>query len=58
MKSKKKDKLEEWREPIKVNKSIPSYEDDPFFVKKREEAIKSLENTVFPPEILRRIQKD
>jgi len=49
MKAKKKNIVVKWDEPIKVVKGMPNLDNDPFFIKKREDAIKAmLENP--PPE--------
>jgi hypothetical protein len=43
---------------IKVIKNMRSYESDPVFLKKKEEAYKALNELPLPKEIARRIQKN
>jgi hypothetical protein len=57
MKSKKKNNTVKWGIPIRVVKSdLPNLDNDPFFVKKREEAIKSLTENPPPEWILKKMR--
>lgn len=56
MKAKKKDNIVKWREPIKVNKNLPSLKNDPVFLKKREEAIEDMRENP-PPEWIQKLMR-
>ena len=43
---------------IREVKGMPTYEDDPFFKKKLEEAIKAMEECPFPEHLKHRLERD
>jgi hypothetical protein len=56
MKSKKKGNLIKWGGSIKTVENMPTYENDPVFLKKKEEAIKALQDNPPPEWILKRMR--
>lgn len=50
--------LEKLTANIRVVENMPSYEDDPVFIKKEEEALKALQEAPLPEHIAKLIQKD
>lgn len=47
--------VKEIRESIRVVDHLPSYDDDPFFKKKREDAIRALTECPIPEWLLKRV---
>lgn len=57
MKSKKKTNTVKWDHPIKVVKmDLPDLDKDPFFIKKREDAVRDLLDNPPPEWILKRMR--
>jgi hypothetical protein len=56
MKAKKKSTVVKWNDPIRVVKNMPNLDNDPVFMKKREDAVRDLLENPPPEWILKRMR--